>query len=63
VGRSIAARHGGDFSRGRRHGGDDEAEAALEISAGLRKLEVEAASCNYAKAVQGGGGRQGGWPS
>jgi hypothetical protein len=55
----------GNSDRGRRHGGDDGADKwgprggdrGKGIAAGLRKLEEEAASGNYAKAAQAGMGR------
>jgi hypothetical protein len=58
-------RHGRDFSRGRGRGGDDEADKwgprggseGEGVAAGLRKLEEEAASGNYAKAALAGMGR------
>jgi hypothetical protein len=77
----VAAR--GNFDRGQRHGGDDGADKwgprgsdrGKGVAAGLRKLEEEAASGNYAKAAQagmgrarvhdpreGGRGRRGEWP-
>jgi hypothetical protein len=71
----------GNSDRGRRRGGDDGADKwgprggdrGKGIAAGLRKLEEEAASGNYAKAAQAGMGRArvhglweegapGGWP-
>jgi hypothetical protein len=55
----------GNSDRGRWHGGDDEAnkwgprggDRGKGGAAGLRKLEEEAASGNYAKAAQAGMGR------
>ncbi len=55
----------GNSDRGRRRGGDDEADKwgprggdrGKGVAAGLRKLEEEAASGNYAKAAQAGMGR------
>jgi hypothetical protein len=72
----------GNSYRGRRHRGDDGADKwgpcggdrGKGVAAGLRKLEEEAASVNYAKATQAGmgracvrgpweeRGRRGGWP-
>jgi hypothetical protein len=55
----------GNSDRGRRRGGDDRADKwgpcggdrGKGVAAGLRKLEEEAASGNYAKAAQAGMGR------
>jgi hypothetical protein len=55
----------GNSDRGQRHGGDDRADKwgprgsdrGKGIAAGLRKLEEEAASGNYAKVTQVGMGR------
>jgi hypothetical protein len=55
----------GNSDRGWRHGGDDGADKwgprgsdrGKGVAAGLRKLEEEAASGNYAKAAQAGMGR------
>jgi hypothetical protein len=55
----------GNSNRGRRHGGDDGADKwgprggdrGKGVAAGLRKLEEEAASGNYAKAAQARMGR------
>jgi hypothetical protein len=55
----------GNSDRDRRHGGDDGADkwgprggdSGKGVAAGLRKLEEEAASGNYAKAAQAGMGR------
>ncbi len=55
----------GNSNRGRRRGGDDGADKwgprggdrGKGVAAGLRKLEEEAASGNYAKAAQAGMGR------
>jgi hypothetical protein len=62
--REAAAR--GNPDRGRRRGGDDGADKwgpgggdrEKGVAAGLRKLEEEVASGNYAKAVQAGMGRK-----
>jgi hypothetical protein len=55
----------GNSDRGQRRGGDDRADKwglcggdrGKGVAAGLRKLEEEAASGNYAKAAQAGMGR------
>jgi hypothetical protein len=55
----------GNSDRGRWHGGDDGADKwgprdgdrGKDVAVGLRKLEEEAASGNYAKAAQAGMGR------
>jgi hypothetical protein len=60
----VAAR--GNPDRGWRRGGDDRADKwgprggdrRKGVAAGLRKLEEEATSGNYAKAVQAGMGRE-----
>jgi hypothetical protein len=55
----------GNSDRGQRHGGDDGADKwgprggdrGKGVAVGLRKLEEEATSSNYAKAAQAGMGR------